>query len=148
MAQQKIRIKVKAFDHKVIDEATKLIIDTTEKSGAIVMGPIPLPTKIEKFTVNKSTFVFKDSREQYEMRTHKRLIDITKTQSSTIEELSNLSLPSGVDIEIKMIMEGAKEEAPAKEKETDGSESAEKPKKKPAAKKAPAKKKAAAKKKE
>ena len=123
------------------------------------MGPIPLPTKIEKFTVNKATFVCKDAREQYEMRTHKRLIDITKTQASTIEELSNLSLPSGVDIEIKMIMEGGKkeEEAPkVDEKEVDGSESAAKkktpakkkaPAKKPAAKKAPAKKKAATKKK-
>lgn len=110
MSNQKIRIKVKAFDHKVIDEATKLIIETAEKTGAIIMGPIPLPTKIEKFTVNKSTFVHKDSREQYEMRTHKRLIDITETTPATIEELSNLSLPSGVDIEIKMITENKKDE--------------------------------------
>lgn len=113
MAKQKIRIKIKSFDHKVIDEAARLIIETTEKTGAIVMGPIPLPTYIEKFTVLKSTFVHKNARDQYEMRTHKRLIDITETTSATIEELSNLSLPSGVDIEIKMIME-AGEEAPAK----------------------------------
>jgi len=109
MAKQKIRIKILAFDHKVIDEAAKLIIQTAEKTGAIVMGPIPLPTKIEKFTVNKSTFVYKNSREQYEMRTHKRLIDITESTSATIEELSSLSLPSGVDIEIKMIQEKEKD---------------------------------------
>jgi len=105
MAKQKIRIKIKSFDHKVIDEAARLIIETAEKTGAIVMGPIPLPTEIDRFTVNKSTFVHKNSREQYEMRTHKRLIDITETTPATIEQLSNLSLPSGVDIEIKMIME-------------------------------------------
>jgi small subunit ribosomal protein S10 len=105
MAKQKIRIKIKSFDHKVIDEAARLIIETAEKTGAIVMGPIPLPTNIDRFTVNKSTFVHKNSREQYEMRTHTRLIDITETTPATIEQLSNLSLPSGVDIEIKMIME-------------------------------------------
>lgn len=109
MAKQKLRIKVRAFDHKVIDEATKLIIDTAEKTGAIVVGPIPLPTRIDKITVLKSTFVHKNAREQYEMRTHARLIDITETTSATIEELSNLSLPSGVDIEIKMIVEKSEE---------------------------------------
>lgn len=109
MAKQKIRIKIKSFDHKVIDEAARLIIETAQKTGAIVMGPIPLPTYIDKITVNKSTFVHKNSREQYEKRTHKRLIDITDSTSATIEELSNLSLPSGVDIEIKMIMEGGEE---------------------------------------
>lgn len=118
MAKQKIRIKIKSFDHKVIDEAARLILETAEKTGAIVMGPIPLPTDIEKFTVLKSTFVHKNARDQYEMRTHKRLIDITETTSATIEELSNLSLPSGVDIEIKMIMEAgednAEKKAPAK----------------------------------
>ncbi|MBT4384795.1 30S ribosomal protein S10 [Candidatus Peregrinibacteria bacterium] len=108
MANQKIRIKIKAFDHKVIDEAAKRIIESAEKTGAIVIGPIPLPTKIEKFTVLKSTFVNKNARDQYEMRTHKRLIDITQTTPQTIEELSNLSLPSGVDIEIKMIIEEKK----------------------------------------
>jgi small subunit ribosomal protein S10 len=108
MADQKIRIKIKAFDHKVIDEAAKRIIESAEKTGAIVIGPIPLPTKIEKFTVLKSTFVNKNARDQYEMRTHKRLIDITQTTPQTIEELSNLSLPSGVDIEIKMIIEEKK----------------------------------------
>ena len=100
---QKIRIKIKSFDHKVIDETSKLIIDNAERTGAMVAGPIPLPTKIEKFTVNKSTFVHKTSREQFEMRTHTRIIDITETTASTIESLSNLSLPAGVEIEIKML---------------------------------------------
>jgi len=123
MAKQKIRIKIKSFDHKVIDEAARLIIESAEKTGAIVMGPIPLPTEIERFTANKSTIVHKNAREQYEMRTHKRLIDITETTSATIEQLSNLSLPSGVDIEIKMIMEaGENDSAKSKKeaKETDG----------------------------
>lgn len=104
-AKQKIRIKIKSFDHKVIDETAKLIIDTTERAGSIVSGPIPLPTKIEKFTVNSSTFVHKNAREQFEIRTHSRLIDITETTPKTIESLSNLSLPAGVEIEIKMLQE-------------------------------------------
>lgn len=103
--KQKIRIKIRSFDHKVIDETAKLIIDNAERTGAIVAGPIPLPTKIEKFTVNKSTFVHKKSREQFEMRTHQRLIDITDSTPHTIESLSNLSLPAGVEIEIKMLQE-------------------------------------------
>lgn len=104
-AKQKIRIKIKSFDHKVIDETAQMIIDTAERTGAIVAGPIPIPTKIEKFTVNKSTFVHKKSREQFEMRTHSRLIDIRETTPKTIESLSNLSLPAGVQIEIKMLAE-------------------------------------------
>jgi small subunit ribosomal protein S10 len=100
---QKIRIKIKSFDHKIIDNCSKLIIDTAEKTGAIVIGPIPLPTKIDKFTVNKSTFVNKTSREQFEMRNHVRLIDITDTTPKTVDALQNLSLPSGIDVEIKMI---------------------------------------------
>ncbi len=104
-SNQKIRIKIKSFDHKVIDETAKLIIETAERTGAIIAGPIPLPTKIEKFTVNKSTFVHKTSREQFEMRTHSRLIDIRETTPKTIESLSNLSLPAGVQIEIKMLQE-------------------------------------------
>lgn len=103
--RQKIRIKIYAFDHKVADESAKMIIETAERSGAIVAGPIPLPTRIEKFTVNRSTFVHKNAREQFERRTHKRLIDITESTSKTIESLSNLSLPAGVEIEIKMISE-------------------------------------------
>lgn len=104
-SKQKIRIKVKSFDHKVIDETAKLIINTAERTGAIIAGPIPLPTKIEKFTVNRSTFVHKTSREQFEMRTHSRIIDISDSTSNTIESLSNLSLPAGVEIEIKMMHE-------------------------------------------
>lgn len=103
-AKQKIRIKLRAYDHKIIDDSAKLIIDTAIKTGAIINGPIPLPTKVEKYTVNKSTFVHKKSREQFEIRTHKRLIDISESTPKTIEALSNLSLPAGVDIEIKMLV--------------------------------------------
>lgn len=97
-----IRIRLSAFDHRVLDEAAAKIIDTAERSGAVVHGPIPLPTKLRKFTVNKSTFVHKNSRDQYEMRIHRRLIDLTETTFKTVESLQSLSLPSGVDIEIKM----------------------------------------------
>ena len=100
--KQKIRIKIKAFDHKIIDQSTKTIIDTANRSGAQVFGPIPLPTVKTKYTVNRSTFVHKDARDQYEMRVHKRMIDIVEPSAKTIEDLTNLSLPSGVDVEIKM----------------------------------------------
>lgn len=99
---QKIRIKIKAFDHKIIDKSTKTIIETAERSGAQIFGPIPLPTEKKKYTVNSSTFVHKDARDQYEMRIHKRLIDIIDPSSKTIEDLTSLGLPSGVDVEIKM----------------------------------------------
>jgi small subunit ribosomal protein S10 len=104
---QKIRIKIRSFDHMIIDQVSRLIIQTAEDTGAIVAGPIPLPTKIEKFTVLKSTFVHKNSREQYEIRTHHRLIDIKEIAPQTIDALTNLSLPSGVNIEIKMLTDGA-----------------------------------------
>jgi len=97
-----IRIRLSAFDHTVLDEAAGKIIDTAERSGAVIHGPIPLPTKIRKFTVNRSTFVHKDARDQFEMRIHRRLIDLTETTFKTVDELQNLSLPSGVDIEIRM----------------------------------------------
>ncbi len=97
-----IRIRLSAFDHIVLDEAAGKIVETAERSGAIVHGPIPLPTKIRKFTVNRSTFKHKDARDQFEMRTHRRLIDLAETTFKTIESLQSLSLPSGVDIEIKM----------------------------------------------
>ena len=97
-----IRIRLSAFDHIVLDEAAGKIIDTAERSGAVVHGPTPLPTEIRKFTVNRSTFKHKDARDQFEMRTHRRLIDLTETTFKTIESLQSLSLPSGVDIEIKM----------------------------------------------
>ncbi len=100
--KQKIRIKIKAFDHKIIDQSTRTIIDTANRSGAQVFGPIPLPTEKKKYTVNRSTFVHKNARDQYEMRIHKRLIDIVDPSAKTIEDLTNLSLPAGVDIEIKM----------------------------------------------
>ena len=99
---QSIRIRLIAFDHTVLDEAAAKILDTAERSGAIVHGPTPLPTKIKKFTVQRSTFKHKDARDQYEMRTHRRLIDLSETTFKTIESLQSLSLPSGVDIEIKM----------------------------------------------
>lgn len=99
---QSIRIRLSAFDHMVLDEAATKIIDTAERSGAVVHGPTPLPTKIRKFTVQRSTFKHKDARDQFEMRTHRRLIDLSETTFKTIESLQSLSLPSGVDIEIKM----------------------------------------------
>ncbi len=97
-----IRIVVRAFDHRIVDEATKTIIDTAERSGAIISGPIPLPTKKEIFTVNKATFKHKTAREQFEMRTHKRLIDIKEATPNTVSSLQSLTLPSGVGVEIKM----------------------------------------------
>lgn len=100
--QKLIRIRLSAFDHTVLDEAATKILETAERSGAVVHGPIPLPTRIRKFTVNRSTFVHKDARDQFEMRTHRRLIDLSETTFKTVESLQSLSLPSGVDIEIKM----------------------------------------------
>ncbi|MCR4280281.1 MAG: 30S ribosomal protein S10 [Candidatus Komeilibacteria bacterium] len=101
--QTKIRIKLRAYDHKVIDQSTRTIIETARRSGAKVVGPIPLPTIKKKYTVLKSTFVHKASKDQYEMRTHKRLIDIFASGGKTVDALMNLSLPAGVDIEIKMV---------------------------------------------
>jgi len=98
-----IRIIVRAFDHRIIDETCKQIVDTTEKSGAIISGPVPLPTRIARFTVNRSTFKHKDARDQFEMRTHKRLIDINESTPNTLAALKTLTLPSGVDVEIKMV---------------------------------------------
>jgi len=97
----RIRIKIKAYDSKLIDQATQTIMKTAERSGAKIIGPVPLPTEKRKYTVNKSTFVHKDSREQYEMRIHKRLIDITDPTERTIDSLMSLNLPAGVDVEIK-----------------------------------------------
>lgn len=98
----RIRIKIRAYDNKIIDQATKNIIETAERHGAQVVGPIPLPTEKTKFTVNRSTFVHKDAREQYEMRVHKRLIDIVNSNAKTVDALMSLQVPAGVDIEIKM----------------------------------------------
>lgn len=101
-AKQKIRIKIRAYDYKIIDQAAKTIIETAQRSGAQIFGPIPLPTAKRKYTVNRSTFVHRKSKEQYEMRVHKRLIDIIEPTAQTVELLTNLSLPTGVDVEIKM----------------------------------------------
>lgn len=100
--KQRIRIKILAYDHKIIDQSTRTIIDTAHRSGAQVVGPVPLPTEKRKFTVNKSTFVHKDSRDQYEMRIHKRLVDILEPTPKTVDSLMSLNLPAGVDVEIKM----------------------------------------------
>lgn len=101
-SKQRIRIKIRAYDHKIIDAATVTIIKTTERSGAEVLGPIPLPTEVRRYTVNRSTFIDKTSRDQYEMRIHKRLIDILNPTERTIDALMSLNLPAGVDVEIKM----------------------------------------------
>ncbi len=102
MAKQKIRIRLKAYDHRVIDQSAKRIVETAERSGAQVAGPIPLPTKIERFTVIRSPFIDKDSQEHFEIRTHNRLIDVMDPDSKTIDMLMRLNLPAGVDIEIKI----------------------------------------------
>ncbi len=98
----RLRIKVKAYEHKVLDASVKQILDTALRYDAKVAGPIPLPTEIKKYTVNRSTFVYKDAREQFEMRIHKRVIDILDPSPKVIEALTNLSLPSGVTIDVKM----------------------------------------------
>ena len=102
MAEQKIRIRLKAFDHKILDQSAAQIVDAAERTGAIVAGPVPLPTKLEKYTVTRSPFIDKDSQENYEIRTHKRLIDVIKPSQKTINALMRLNLPAGVEIEIKL----------------------------------------------
>ena len=102
MATQKIRIRLKGYDHEVVDQSAKLIVETAQKTGARVSGPVPLPTERNLYTVIRSPHVNKDSREQFEMRTHKRLIDILKPSNKTVEALTSLQLPAGVDIEIKL----------------------------------------------
>ena len=101
-SKPKIRVKIKAYDHKVIDQSAKQIVETALRNGASVRGPVPLPTEISKFTLNSSTFVHKDARDQYEMRVHKRLVDIFDLNPKIIDSLTNLNLPAGVSIEIKM----------------------------------------------
>ncbi|NMB92221.1 MAG: 30S ribosomal protein S10 [Parcubacteria group bacterium] len=99
---QKVRIKIKGYDYRILDNSCRQIIEAAIRYGSEVIGPIPLPTEIHRYTVNRSTFVKKDAREQFEMRIHKRLIEIRNPNSKTIEALTNLNLPAGVDIEIKM----------------------------------------------
>lgn len=102
-AGMKLRIRVRAYDHKILDNSVKQIVDTALRYDATILGPIPLPTEIRKYTVNRASFVYKNAREQFEMRTHKRLIDILNPNAKVIEALSNLSLPSGVNIDLKMM---------------------------------------------
>ena len=102
-AHSRIRIRIRAYDNKIIDQSTKTIIDTVERSGAKICGPIPLPTEKRKYTVNRASFIDKASREQYEMRIHKRVIDIMSPNPKVIEALTNLNLPSGVTIDVKMV---------------------------------------------
>lgn len=101
-ASQRIRIKLKAYDNKIIDKSAKQIVETIERNGGKVVGPVPLPTEIHKYTVNRASFIDKNSREQFEMRVHKRLIDIPTYSAKIIDSLMNLNLPAGVDIELKM----------------------------------------------
>jgi small subunit ribosomal protein S10 len=102
VAKQKIRIKLRGFDHKLVDQSAAQIVDAVERTGAVVAGPIPLPTRIQKYSVIRATFIDKNSQEQFEIRTHKRLIDIVEVTSKTIDALAKLNLPSGVDIDIKL----------------------------------------------
>ena len=101
--EHKLRIRVKAYEHKILDVSVKQIMDTAARFDAKVVGPVPLPTEIKRWTVNRSTFVHKDAREQFEMRIHKRLIDILNPSPKVIEALTNLNLPSGVTIDVKMV---------------------------------------------
>ena len=102
MPKQKIRIKLKGFDHRLIDQSAAQIVDAVERTGAVVVGPVPLPTHIKKYSVIRSPFIDKDSQEQFEIRTHKRIIDLVETTSKTIDALTKLNLPSGVEIDIKL----------------------------------------------
>ena len=102
VAKNKIRIRLKAYDHRVLDQSAQRIVETAERTGARVVGPVPLPTRLERFTVRRSTFIDKDSHEHFEIRTHKRLIDVLDPDSKTIDTLMRLNLPAGVDIEIKI----------------------------------------------
>lgn len=100
--KNKIRIRLKAYDHRVLDQSARRIVETAERTGARVVGPVPLPTKLERFTVRRSSFIDKDSQEHFEIRTHKRLIDVLDPDNKTIDTLMRLNLPAGVDIEIKI----------------------------------------------
>lgn len=102
LPSQKIRIRLKAFDHKLLDQSTKEIVETAKRTGASIAGPIPLPTKINRYTVLRSPHVNKKSREQFEIRTHKRLLDILEPSQQTVDQLMKLDLSAGVDVEIKL----------------------------------------------
>ena len=98
----RVRIRISAYENKILDTSTKQIIDTARRFEAIILGPIPLPTEIKRYTVNRASFIYKDAREQFEMRVHNRLIDVFEPTPKTIDSLMNLSLPAGCDVEIKM----------------------------------------------
>ena len=98
-----LRIRVRAYENKILDASVKQIMDTATRYDAVIVGPVPLPTEIKKYTVNRASFIYKNTREQFEIRVHKRLIDIINPGAKTIEALTNLSLPSGVDIDVKML---------------------------------------------
>jgi small subunit ribosomal protein S10 len=100
--KQRIRIRLKAFDHKILDQSARQIVETAQRTGADVSGPVPLPTEKQRFTVMRSPFIDKDSQEHFEMRTHKRLIDVLEPTPKTVDALMRLNLPAGVDIEIKL----------------------------------------------
>lgn len=100
--QNKIRIRLKAYDHRVLDQSARRIVEAAERTGVQVLGPVPLPTRLERFTVQRASFIDKDSQEHFEIRTHKRLIDVLNPDQKTIETLTRLNLPAGVDIEIKI----------------------------------------------
>ncbi|MGH2441993.1 MAG: 30S ribosomal protein S10 [Chloroflexota bacterium] len=102
MNKQRIRIRLKAYDHKILDQSANQIVDTAERTGANVSGPVPLPTEINRYTVLRGPFIDKDSREQFEIRTHKRLIDVLDPTPKTVDALMRLNLPAGVNIEIKL----------------------------------------------
>lgn len=102
-AEVVLRIRVRAYESKILDSSVKQIMDTAMRYDAVIVGPVPLPTEIKKYTVNRSPFIYKNTREQFEIRVHKRLIDIVNPNAKTIESLTNLSLPSGVDIDVKML---------------------------------------------
>ena len=102
MMSERIRIRLKAYDHRVLDQSVRDIVDAVRRTGGRVAGPVPMPTRIERFTVIRSPFIDKDSREQFEMRTHKRLIDVLEPTSKTVDALMRLNVPAGVDIEIKL----------------------------------------------
>jgi small subunit ribosomal protein S10 len=102
MANQNIRIRLRAYDHRILDQSARRIVTTAERTGAKVVGPVPLPTKLERFTVMRGPFIDKKSQEHFEIRTHKRLIDVIEPDSNTIDTLMRLNLPAGVDIEIKI----------------------------------------------
>ena len=101
MSKDKVRIRLKSFDHRTVDQACSKIVETVKRTGGVVSGPVPLPTEIEKITVLRAVHKYKDAREQFEIRTHKRLIDVDSPSKETIDALAHLDLPSGVDIQIK-----------------------------------------------